>query len=153
MTFWLMNSFRSAKRLIIRFLGLSLPEKSLLIKALILLYAIRVGLWTLPFCAMNRMTSGFRMQHNHELFAENRIIWAVKASSRFVPCATCLTQAMAARMLLSSYGHKADLRIGVLRENGQLKAHAWLENENRVLIGGVIKTYATLPLLNRTNRV
>jgi len=86
------------------------------------------------------------MQHNHELFAENWIIWAVKASSRFVPCATCLTQAMAARMLLSIYGHKADLRIGVLREDDDLKAHAWLEKDGRVLIGGPVCNYQALKM-------
>lgn len=109
-----------------------------------MLCAVRLGLWALPFRFMNNTTSGFSAQHNHEHLAENQIIWAIKASSRFVPRATCLTQAMAARMLLSSYGHEANLRIGVLRKDDELKAHAWLEKDGRVLIGGSVCDYQTL---------
>jgi len=82
----------------------------------------------------------------HENLTEGQIIRAVKASSRFVPRATCLTQAMAARKMLLNHGYNANLRIGVLREDDDLKAHAWLEKDGRVLIGGSVCEYQALKM-------
>ncbi len=146
MTLWPMNSFRSAKRLIIKFLGLSSQEKKLLVEALVLLYAVRLGLWALPFRALNDATSGCMKSKMHGNLAEGQIIRAVKASSKFVPRATCLTQAMAARKMLLNHGYNANLRIGVLREDDDLKAHAWLEKDGQVLIGGLVCEYQALKM-------
>jgi hypothetical protein len=50
---------------------------------------------------------------------------------------TCLTQALAAQVLLARSGDQSDLRIGVTRDsNGKFLAHAWLERQGAVLIGG-----------------
>ena len=133
-------------RLISRFLALPSEEKSLLIKASILLWAIRIGLWVLPFRALYSISARGPSKPKQTNPSEERIVWAVKAASRYVPRATCLTQAMTARILLSMYGYCADLRIGVARESNQLKAHAWLEKEGRVLIGGSTCDYRPLPV-------
>jgi hypothetical protein len=60
---------------------------------------------------------------------------AVAAVSRFVPTATCLTQAFAAQMMLARAGHATDLRIGVAKRDGALEAHAWLEYQGTVVYG------------------
>ncbi len=58
-------------------------------------------------------------------------------ASRYVPAATCLTQSLATKVLLSRQGHQASVRIGVARsEAGQFQAHAWVESNGRVVIGG-----------------
>ena len=64
------------------------------------------------------------------------IAWAVRRVSRAVPGATCLTQALAARLLLSRRGHDSRLEIGVSRAGSRLRAHAWLETNNVVVLGG-----------------
>ena len=67
----------------------------------------------------------------------DKAIWAVELSSRYIPRATCLTKALAARVLLSRSGYVTELRLGVTREkSGRVSAHAWVESEGRVIIGG-----------------
>jgi hypothetical protein len=66
-----------------------------------------------------------------------RVAWAVRAASRRIPGASCLTQAVAARLLLARYGHHALLRIGVRRdERGGFEAHAWAEVDGWPVVGG-----------------
>jgi hypothetical protein len=69
---------------------------------------------------------------------EGRILWAVGAvNRRLFPDRPCLTQALAARYLLARRGVATRLHIGVARgDGGVLSAHAWLERDGRVLIGG-----------------
>lgn len=75
------------------------------------------------------------------------IAWAVTVASHYVPAATCLTQALAARVLLAGRGHSARLCIGVARsESGRLQAHAWVECAGRVVIGGAEAPVRFTPL-------
>jgi hypothetical protein len=71
--------------------------------------------------------------------------------SQFVPKATCLTQAIAALILLNLKNYPATLRIGVARNNeGRFEAHAWVESDGNVVIGGsktsLYEKYSLLPL-------
>ena len=61
--------------------------------------------------------------------------WAVEHAARIVPGATCLTQALAAEVMLRRTGGRPDLRFGVARDAGDFEAHAWLELGGRVLVG------------------
>lgn len=65
-----------------------------------------------------------------------RIVRAVATAARFIPGATCLPQAVTARSLLSAHGIASDLKIGVDRTPAGILAHAWLERDGVVLIGG-----------------
>ena len=63
--------------------------------------------------------------------------WAVRAASRYVPSATCLAQALTLQSLLSREGIRSDLAIGVARgDESGIAAHAWLEIDGMVIIGG-----------------
>ena len=93
----------------------------------------------LPFGRLRRVTrvlarrsrSSTRLQPRAD-----RIAWSVGSAARFVPRATCLTQALAGEILLRRAGYPADLRIGVATDrSGTLEAHAWIESEGRVVIG------------------
>ena len=77
------------------------------------------------------------------------IIWAVEAVSKFVPRASCLTQAIAAKLLLRRFGQDAQLCLGVAHtEDGTLRAHAWLEREGHPVLGGSgIHSMVRLPVL------
>jgi hypothetical protein len=62
----------------------------------------------------------------------------------------CLAQALAARWLLGRAGYNdVSLRIGARLENGKLAAHAWLERDERVILGGADSpaTYAVFEAL------
>jgi hypothetical protein len=70
--------------------------------------------------------------------------------SRFVPRATCLTQAIAAQLLLKQRGYASKLCVGVVRSRrGGFTAHAWVERQHRILIGGAESAnYVRLTALN-----
>lgn len=126
-----------------RFFALSAPQQWLLLKTLFLVAAVRLGLWVLPFRTVLRMVEALRRKGlsrtdspSHSSVGE--VIWAVKAASRWVPEATCLTQALTAHCLLGRFGHPAKLEIGVARgKEGALEAHAWVEVGGETLIGSL----------------
>jgi hypothetical protein len=67
----------------------------------------------------------------------DRVSWAVRAASRFVPGASnCLVRALATQALLGKYGYGSELQIGVRKAgDGGLAAHAWLESGGAIVIG------------------
>ena len=125
----------------------------LLLKSVFIVSAVRLALWLIPFHVLMRLLrrrtrrTTKRQEVDHD--AVNRVIWNVERASRLVPAATCLVQAIAAQILLSQIGEIADLRIGVARdETGGFQAHAWLEYQGEVVIGGSKSRsrFTTLPL-------
>ena len=65
-----------------------------------------------------------------------KIASSVRRAARYVPSATCLTQALAANFLLRRIGVSAFLRIGVANSSkGRLEAHAWLESHGKIIVG------------------
>ncbi len=118
-------------------------ERLLLVNALLLLWAFRLGLWVLRFRSVRRllafMCQGRYGRDSAHQLPPDRIAWAVHVVGRNVPgTKNCLVQAMATEALLARRGHPSRLRIGVARgRRGQLEAHAWVEGEGRILIGGV----------------
>ena len=66
------------------------------------------------------------------------LVWAVRTTAAYIPRATCLTQALAAKYQLERSGHCARIHIGVAKENGQFRAHAWLECEGEIVLGGAV---------------
>jgi hypothetical protein len=49
---------------------------------------------------------------------------------------TCLTVALTAEALFKQFGHEPVLCIGASLNNGEFSAHAWLEINNEVMVGG-----------------
>jgi hypothetical protein len=66
---------------------------------------------------------------------------AIVIAARYVPGATCLVQCLTGRAMLRSVGCFAEIKIGVLKDSSDFHAHAWLENEDSVLLGGEITQY------------
>ena len=136
-----------------KFSSLSAADRSLLLKAVFLLGVMTLGLRVLSFHAMRRfsMRAGqktARARHTDRPSA-GRIAWAVGVASRYVPAATCLSQALAARILLKQQGYPARLCIGVARgERGQLEAHAWVESQGRIIVGNSQDLSHYTPLLS-----
>jgi len=126
-----------------RYAALDRADQALLLHALLRVALVRLALWTLPFLWVQR----------HALRAAERaaahpvarsldiatIVAAVDLAAEYVPGATCLTQALAAQLLLARVGRSSLLRIGVMRaESGQFKAHAWIECGGVIVLGGNI---------------
>lgn len=71
---------------------------------------------------------------------------AVRRASRHVPRATCLVQALSGWLLLRRRGIRSSVCLGVSQPAGGFSAHAWLEIEGEVVIGGVQSTREFTPL-------
>ena len=125
--------------LIRKFLGLPPKERKLLIRALLLVAAVRLGLWVIPFSRLQRLVLWMAAKPGRdrsETVSTEKLAWAIETASRYVPKATCLTQAMAAKILFGIYGCESLLKIGVARgEGGRMLAHAWLESQGRTIVG------------------
>lgn len=138
-----------------RFLRLPAAERRLLIKAALLLESIKLGMRLLPFRTLRRLLDRAaarplgpqRASHS----SVERVVWSVEAASRHTPgVKTCLTQALAAQVLLARRSCPALLHIGVAKgeEQGEFQAHAWVESEGKVVIGGpALERYVPLAVL------
>ena len=134
---------------ILKFLLLPYQKKKLLTQSLIAVSAVRLSLWVFPFKALNHWLCAFASVDSDDRKIEWNVIdnvaTAVQACSRYVPYASCLTQALAARTLLGLRGQNSQLKIGVDRdEDGKFMAHAWVEIDGKIIIG-------KLPLHHRLN--
>lgn len=124
------HSFRKARQI-------SRAEWKLLFNAAFKVALARGALWIMPLERVRRLVAKHRAQGAPDESVE-RIVWAVSVASRYIPSATCLVQAVAAQTLLTQHGIVAQLHVGVaLSDNGQFQAHAWIEHEGRIVIGGV----------------
>ena len=115
-------------------------KKKLLGQSLFLVWVIRISLWLFPFRWLNEWLSRFDkfVPDNRQAnwIVINSVVRSVRACSRFVPYASCLTQALAAQTLLRLRGQDSMLKIGVDKdENGKLMAHAWIEVDGKIIIG------------------
>lgn len=110
---------------------------------------VRAALWALlrakarlSFCAFDRLRATLEREAgptSGQTTEAERVAWAIDAVSRRLPFAgNCLVQAVATLSMLRRRGLPGELRIGVAREGGrELEAHAWVECEGKILIGGV----------------
>jgi hypothetical protein len=122
--------------LVKRFASLGLKEQVLLLRVLFLVSAIRLGLFVLPFRILRRFAQRGSGKSN-TTHSTRQYVWAVRAVSRHVPGATCLTQALAAQALLARSGHKSRIEIGVRKDEQQgFLAHAWVVCGDQIVIGG-----------------
>lgn len=125
-----------------------------LVKSLFLVGVIRLGLWMLPFSILRRLLAMVVIANPESRgrysASMDQVAWAVTVVSRYIPEATCLTQALATQILLRRRGYWTHLRIGVARsDTRKLEAHAWVESEGRIVIGGLrdLSRHTPLPPL------
>jgi len=122
------------------FVRLPVEDEWLLIKSFLLLGVVRISLFVLPFSSVRwlllqwkrRTVRADRLDLNHI----RKVTWAIKAASRYVPRASCLTQGISVVLLLDQLGQLAHLKIGVAKGTSQnLVAHAWVESHGRIVLG------------------
>lgn len=124
-----------------KFLRLTASDRWLLVKAFFAVALVRLGLWILPFKTLQILAIKFetvkmRSRSGGRSETVDRVVRAIRIASRRLPAATCLTQAIATKILLRRRGHQPTLRIGVAKsESGEFLAHAWLEHEGTIVLG------------------
>lgn len=113
----------------------------MLLKCCALLAAIRVLLWTVPYASARRLLD--KAGRRSSRLASSRppaqhLSWAVSTASDVVPGGShCLSQALTLQVLMSRRGYSCQVCFGVQRGSGRdFMAHAWVEHEGAVLIGG-----------------
>lgn len=115
-------------------------DRRLLISALCLVSAVRLGLWLLPVRTVGYILGWLVPSvpgNASDPSLPERVARAVTRTSRVVPGATCLTQALAVQVLLERHGLPTRLHIGVIRDGREtMRAHAWLDTQGMTVIGG-----------------
>lgn len=129
------------KKRLRRLLCLSAVERRLFFEAMLLLGTTRLGLWLLPFQTLRRLLERFAempvRSQGTEPVSKYKLVRAVERAGHYMPASTCLTLALTAQLLLVRQGYPAVLRIGVVKgDRGRIDAHAWVESEDEVVIGG-----------------
>lgn len=132
-------------RNLVKFLRLAPSERRLLISAVLLLEAIRLALWSLPFPTSRWLLAKMKQRlSSRRLDAPSvaRVVWAIYVASRYAPgTITCLPQAMATQLLLQWFGQPATIHIGVLKDKEELHAHAWVECNGKIVSGYSTASY------------
>ena len=124
-------------RLVRRAAALPLSTWGALARVTPVVLGARVALWVLPYRRVLQVFEPARRPAEEPSPKHVRTVQAADWVGRtFLGDMPCLSQALAARWLLSRDGYAADLKIGARMENGELAAHAWLERDGRVILGG-----------------
>jgi hypothetical protein len=139
-----------------KFADLTSAERLLILQIFVMLVGVRLALWWLPFKRLQAFlasvaTNGSRSRKARVIPAR-RMAGFVVAAGRYVPGASCLTQALVAVTVLRRAGHAAVLRLGVGRDaKNDFHAHAWVECDAEVVIGQIetFSSYSPLPSLER----
>jgi Transglutaminase-like superfamily len=123
-----------------RWNSLRWDRRLLLFEAVVALAIARVAILVLPFRHLARLGERSPSAAARKLDAINiaRIGGAMDMAARAVPWrAVCLPRAVAARLMLTRRGCDSVLHFGVGKsEDGTLNAHAWLEADGTVVVGG-----------------
>ena len=131
-----------------RFRRLSSDERQLLVSAVALVTAVRIGVLMCGFRRLRRALAWLGRRRATVPLPPERIEWAVRAAARRVPGgSTCLVQALAAETLLVRHGHVAEFRIGIARAGEGVEAHAWLERNGHPVFGNPGPAHVVLPPL------
>lgn len=133
-----------------KFLHLANSDRQLLLSAALIIGTVRLGLWLLPFQIWRQLVAEMRQttHKRQKTQSVDKVVWAVAVASRYMPGGVkCLARALATQVLLGQRGYQAQLHIGVAKGEGGLEAHAWVESQGRVVIGGLKDLGRYTPLL------
>jgi hypothetical protein len=126
-------------RTLARALALSASDWRLLIAATGAQILVALALRLMPLPALCRRVARLRRIAQRLMRSpENRVTWAIEASGRRLPgISTCLVRAIVGELVLNVPERPVRVNIGIKRgAAGDLLAHAWLADDDRVLIGG-----------------
>lgn len=142
-------------RLLRKYVALDRESRRIAAQALVMVGLVRLALAVLPYRTVQAWLARSSQRPEAEgppttaqLRYGRRVVSAVEAVAKNVLAdKPCLTQALVAQWFLARAGLETTLRIGVARgERRELKAHAWLERDGRVILGGSASPYEYTPL-------
>lgn len=129
-------------------------ERWTIVEAAAICAVVRLMLATTPYGRVSAMVGrvarrsgrGGRLDATGEEVA--RVVRAVgAASSAILGTGQCLVRALAAQVMLGRRGYRTEVKFGVEKDgDGVFGAHAWLERDGRVLIGGGVEPGRYAPL-------
>jgi hypothetical protein len=112
-----------------------------------MLWIVRLAMWCVPFGTLRHRLDARRNSLARRGVASrrgdlSRVVRQLNLASRFVPLCNCLVRALVAEQLLAESGHTSLLRYGMsgATDSGST-AHAWIECEGRVLVGGDVSRF------------
>jgi Transglutaminase-like superfamily len=119
-----------------RFRALDYGDRRLVVEAVVLLGAVQAGFRILPYATLIHVLSAAKRLPGSRR-GPSRIGWAVAAAARLVPGRTCLSDALAADLMLWRRGYQCRLHLGVRRRDGAgpPEAHAWVELDGAIVTG------------------
>ena len=124
---------------------LNISEVLFLAHCLVVVAAVRLGLTLSSYNRVRGLVTRLDASNDADIADLRRVAWGVAAAARFVPGASCLTQALAGQYLLARQGNASKITIGIERDSGpQLKAHAWLMSGHHIVLGGSINGFTHL---------
>jgi len=127
----LLRKFKTASRF-------SLKEWKILTKAYFLLLKAQVFLLFLPQQSVEKALAGPKYFHHSEklpFLPKLKLLELFRIAWRYQPLKpNCLPTSLALQTFLTRYGFPAQLQIGVRKENGGLKAHSWVEVDEKCSI-------------------
>lgn len=104
-------------------------------KCVAVLAGMRIALSTIGYGAIR---SGLPRPQGRadSRFWGRQVARRIERLARFVPGASCLTQALALQFILGRAGHASHIQIGVRQKTGgTFLAHAWVTCNGRVVLG------------------
>ena len=132
---------KSTVRRVHKVFQLSPGERAVLVQAWGLFLLVELALRILPFTRLLTLSKKVFLNRKGEaalglVASVPRLAWLVEVAGRYTPItATCLKKALVLSWLLGRRGAQTELRIGVARHDGRLKAHAWLDHDGQVIFG------------------
>ncbi len=142
---------KSTIRRVHKVFQLSPGERAVLVQAWGLFLLVELALRILPITRVLSLSKKVFLKQKSEpalgqVPSVPRLAWLVEVAGRYTSVtATCLKKALVLSWLLGRRGTKTELRIGVAREEGRLKAHAWLDYGGQVILGHQeLERYETL---------
>jgi hypothetical protein len=118
----------------------SLPAREwmLLTEAAVCFPAVELALRLMPLRRLLTLCErGSRPDASPISVSPERASRLVEAVARVCPFrATCLKRALVLYALLTRRGLSARLLLGTAKENGNFRAHAWVEHGGKVVLGG-----------------
>jgi hypothetical protein len=126
---------------------LSPNERQILFRAAAVTLAARCALAALPLGKTKCLLKAF-VASKKSISLEDAV-WSVRAAGRYIPGATCLSQALALQAMLADSGLEASVQIGVRRApHAEFKAHAWVSFQGEIVLGGPdVSDYVHLTVL------
>ena len=129
-----------------KFLYLSLEDKILFFKAIVLVEVFRISLLIFPLKIVQQFVDSVTQKLSKpKTMPQEKISWCVKTVGNYIfGPKSCLPIALAAEILLKENGYPAIINIGVHKgDEIKLEGHAWVESEGKIIVGEETTKYYT----------